>query len=250
VIAVPDGRSGDVLIFYGICAENEYQKVKSFRLHVGATVTALCISSNTIPYLYTCSAAGIQRWILSFPASESLLVDGCGLSPPDYVLNDALDGIPIGVDLNRTNDSLITCVDLHALVISLQTGRITARLEGHTAPVTAAAFRHDRERSAVTISEDRRFIVYDLASSSVLFQSAIFSPHPFVCLTMHTEPGGTCCAIGSSDGRVRVFDLATPGCRQVHAVDVSALTGDAPLNAHGPSPPTSTFDHDAPVNLN
>ena len=223
VIAVSDGRSEDVLLFYGL---DDINRAKSHCLHVGSTVTALCISTTITPYLFTCSTHGIQRWILSFSESVSLLVDTGGISPPENVLSETLDGIPVHLSVNKTGDRLIACIDTFAIVINTGSGRVTTRLEGHSAAVTGAAFRHDHENSAVTISEDRRFIVYDLSSAAVLFQSSIVSSSPFVSIAVQ-EDLGSCCAIGSSDGKARVYDLATPGCRLVHTFDIPAMTGAA-----------------------
>ncbi len=219
-VAVSDGRSGEVLLFYGL----ETDTVESFQLHVGSIVTAMCISSHSEPYLYTCSGGGIQRWILSWGKNESVLVEG-GILPPEPVLNERLDGNPVYIDINKAGDSVIVCIDTYALVISTSSGRITARLEGHTSAVTGAAFRHDRDHGAVTISEDRRFIVYDLSSASVLYQSPIVSTSPFISLAMQEPPFGACLAIGSADGKARVYDLATPGCRLLQTIDVPAITG-------------------------
>jgi WD40 repeat protein len=225
IIAVADGRSDDVMLFTGL---EDISTMKTHHLTVGSTVTAMCISTNSTPYLFTCSSRGVERWVLSFSESVSLLVDTGGIPPPENVLSETLDGVPVHLSINKRSDMLIGCIDTFAIVISTVSGRITMRLEGHTAAVTAAAFRHDHENSAVTISEDRRFIVYDLSSASILFQSSIVSASPFVSLAV--QECGSYCAIGSSDGKARIYDLSTPGCRLTHTFDIPAITGA--ISAH------------------
>ena len=222
VFAVTDGTSESIFLFYKL---QDVCQAKTLCLPVCSAVTALCISSHVTPYLFACSSVGIQRWFLSFAESVSLLVDGGGISPPDLIFEETNRNTIVHLSANKTGNCLIACIDTYAIVINTSSGRVTARLEGHTAAVTGAAFRTDLENCAITISEDRRFIVYDLSSSAVLFQSSIVSSSPFVCLAVEEDPAGACCAIGSSDGKARVYDLASPGCRLLYTFDIPSITG-------------------------
>ena len=103
----------------------------------------------------------------------------------------------VHLDVSGGGDRLLVSIGLRAVEINTLSGRIEAVLEGHAAPVTAAAFRPaaaggGRPPSAVTVSEDRRFIVYDLVKPGILFQSPIVSSSPFIALAMQARPPPAC----------------------------------------------------------
>ena len=195
-----------------------------------SSVTALCISWRPWPCLYTGAADGIARWSLEFATSDEIdpgLLDESWQRENEFsseLLTGDLERAPAHIAIDAAGNRLAVCVDRYALVTSCSSGKVLARLEGHNAPVTSAAFRSDAVDSIVTIGEDRRFIVYDLKAAAILYGSCIVSASPFISLATEDE-GGCRCAIGSSDGKVRIYNLATPDCRLLHVIDIPTVTG-------------------------
>lgn len=225
VLAVPEGR-GAVYVYdtYDASPPQILTGIHS------TPVTALCVSWRPWPCLYTGAADGIARWSLEFVGARCpqapLPLDASWQGENELaseLLTGDLDRAPAHIALDAMGDRLAACIDLCTLIVSCCSGRVLARLEGHGANVTSAAFRKDHPDSVVTIAEDRRFIVYDLKAASILYASCIVSSSPFISLA--TEDGGGRAAIGTSDGKVRLYDLATPDCRLLHTIDIPVVTG-------------------------
>jgi hypothetical protein len=225
VLAVPEGR-GDVRVFYADLPAQLLSGIHS------TPVSALCVSWHPWPCLYTGAADGIARWSLEFVGAEGPLQEPLESLDTGWqresefaseLLTGDLEKAPRHMALDGSGDRLVACVGLCTLIVSCCSGKVLARLEGHSASVTCAAFRTDHPDSVVTIAEDRRFIVYDLKAACILYGSCIVSSSPFISLA--TEAGGSRCAIGTSDGKVRLYDLATPDCRLLHTIDIPAATG-------------------------
>lgn len=230
-VALPDGNSGDVLVWFG--NDTSPQRLSGFHTK---RVSALCFSEAPDKYLFTASTDGIARWPLQgLGEEESVLTPPAEDVRPDTLI-ESMDAYPSFLCLDNEQQRLAVGCNRITHLVHAWTGKVLARLEGHGALVTAAAFRSGNVDSIVTIAEDRRFIVYDLAKNCIMYQSCIVSSSPFI--SMAVEPGGSRCAIGSSDGKVRVYDLATPECRLLHTM--------TPARAKE-STPTTQDDEDAPV---
>ncbi|XP_064402909.1 WD repeat-containing protein 27-like isoform X2 [Halichondria panicea] len=105
---------------------------------------------------------------------------------------------------------LAVCKGQEVIICNIQIFELDTTLVGHSAAVTCASFSpHHRHRSIVSVSEDRTFKVWDLQSSCLLYQSAVVSASPFLCLTISSER--PVMATGSADGVMRVFDLSEDG---------------------------------------
>ena len=251
ILAVPC-RSGDVLIYN--THERDAPPEMLAGIHFSA-VTALCFSWSPWPCLYTGAADGIARWSLEFvPAGlhdedAHAALDAAWQQESELsseLLTTDLERAPVHVAVDVTGDRLAACVDCCTLIISCCSGKVLARLEGHHAPVSSAAFRSDHADSVITIGEDRRFIVYDLKAAALVYSSCIVSASPFISLAV-ADAGGRA-AIGTSDGKVRLYDLATPDCRLLHTLDISSATNpqDQPW-LHRRYAPAPAADSDGPV---
>jgi WD40 repeat protein len=141
------------------------------------------------------------------------------------LLDQAFQTDPAHIAVDDSGDKVAVCEQNVTHIIDTNTGHVRARLEGHAAPVTAAEFRKsdDGRLCVISISEDRRFLVFDLTRQCLVYQSAIISASPFISLAM--DPRGTRCAIGSADGKVRVYDMTKDDHRMLRVLDVGALTG-------------------------
>jgi len=228
ILAVP-GPKGDVLVYNTRQGDAPPEMLTG--IHSSA-VTALCLSWRPWPCLYTAAADGIARWSLEFVAADAeapVSTDAAWQQESEFsseLLTGDLERAPAHIAVDGGGNRLAVCVNRCALITSCTSGKLLARLEGHNAPVTSAAFRSDHPDSVITIGEDRRFIVYDLKAACILYGSCIVSSSPFISLA--TEDGGSRCALGSSDGKVRVYDLATPDCRLLHTVDIPQTMGTNP----------------------
>ena len=66
------------------------------------------------------------------------------------------------------------CIGLGMVVHDLETMLVAAWLDGHTARVTAAEFSPHGDATLVSVSEDRTFIIWDLAYACRI---AVINPH-------------------------------------------------------------------------
>jgi len=219
ILALPQPK-GDVLIY-----NTRQGSIEMLTGIHSSTVTALCLSWRPWPCLYTAAADGIARWSLEFVAADAeapVSTDAAWQQESEFsseLLTGDLERAPAYIAIDGGGNRLAVCVNRCALITSCTSGKLLARLEGHNAPVTSAAFRSDHPDSVITIGEDRRFIVYDLKAACILYGSCIVSSSPFISLA--TEDG-------SSDGKVSVYDLATPDCRLLHTVDIPQTMGTNP----------------------
>lgn len=225
VLAIPEGR-GDVLV-YNTQDSSPPQVLTGIH---STPVTALAVSWRPWPCLYTGAADGIARWSLEFvstrypeapePFDASWQLES---ELASELLTGDLEKAPAHIALDAAGDRMAACIHICTLIVSCCSGKVLARLEGHNANVTCAVFRKDQPDCVVTIAEDRRFIVYDLKAATILYASCIVSSSPFISLA--AEDGGSRCAMGTNDGKVRIYDLATPDCRLLHTIDIPVVTG-------------------------
>ena len=93
-----------------------------------------------------------------------------------------------------------------------QTGALLHSLKGHHRPVRSVAWTPDG-RHVLTACDDAHAHLYD-AHTGALVEA--FSGHGSWVLDVAVEPtSGACFATASSDGRVRLFDLASRSLAQV-----------------------------------
>ena len=225
ILAVPQGR-GDVLVYNANKRDAPPEMLTGIH---SSPVTGLCISWRPWPCLYTGAADGIARWALEFVSEDPLVTSlSDGWQEDDELSSELLTGdlerAPAHVAVDAQGDRLAAAINCYTLIISCCSGKVLARLEGHNAPVTSAAFRSDHTDSVITIGEDRRFIVYDIKAATILYGSSIVSSSPFISLAAEDAMGSRC-AMGSSDGKVRIYSLATPDCRLLHTIDIPTVTG-------------------------
>jgi WD40 repeat protein len=124
-------------------------------------------------------------------------------------------------------------------------------LEGHDATVTCATFCPHFTSTLVSASDDRTFKVrpyhteayvkknsqiWDLSQQTLIYQSSIISSSPFISIAMN--PLQPSFALGTSDGILRIFDLADQSdFRCLHFANIAKVLSiadekrDAPLES-------------------
>ncbi|MBK6871235.1 MAG: PD40 domain-containing protein [Kineosporiaceae bacterium] len=114
-------------------------------------------------------------------------------------------GVVNAVEFAPTGDVLASLGDDKlAIVTEVATGRLVARLTGHTEPATAAAFTRDG-RALYTASVDGAIIGWDLANLNILGeQLSPPSTDPNRIESMAAGPAGDV-AIGYTDGTARLW---------------------------------------------
>jgi WD40 repeat protein len=197
VAAIPDHRgAGDVVVYGpgGACA-----RLTGFHR---ARVTALCFFEDELLLrLYTVATDGLAAWAIQRGGAGPMQGPGMSVEGPETVVEESLDEVPEHLGVDAAGRRLVVCAGRVTRVVSLKSGKVLARLEGHGGNVVAAAFRGgDAKDVVVSIGEDRRFIVYDLKAGAILYSSSIVSSSPFTSLAI--EHDGNRCAIGSVDGVV------------------------------------------------
>ena len=117
--------------------------------------------------------------------------------------------------------SSIYAAGTEAFVFDLTRLRNTHRLQGHQAPLISAAFLAPHSpHILVTCGEDRRFTIWDLDQSTMLYQSSVLTAYPLISLAV--DPTFPRIAVGAADGVLRFFDLSSlPACRLIQTVDVA-----------------------------
>jgi hypothetical protein len=127
------------------------------------------------------------------------------------------------------------------VVISLDAvPRVCAVLQGHHARINGAVFAprfghqddnrktkdtqegDSEELCIVTVSNDRRFKVWDVLKRVLLYQSAIVSSAAFTSAAYCGGNGGSeRLVLGSSDGVLRIYNLARLACPLLHTVNLA-----------------------------
>ncbi|XP_005094502.1 WD repeat-containing protein 27 [Aplysia californica] len=105
-------------------------------------------------------------------------------------------------------------------------------LKCHKAMITRLEYCPHYSATLLSISDDRSFCVWDVNEMSLLYQSAIISSGPLICMSMNWAVPHV--AIGSADGSVKIFDLTDGnGFRQLHSLDLELyLKRQAPDQKH------------------
>ncbi|XP_065056903.1 WD repeat-containing protein 27-like [Rhopilema esculentum] len=177
-------------------------------------VSALCFGHLKNPtYLCTASDDAIYLW-----QTEKVFID--------YKTGQFTEGVKVAKELGHCNhlcfnydDSCISaCIEKEVWIINVQTLELVAKLANHTGNVTGSIFCPHDLNTFVTISEDRTFNIWNAKKAALLYQSPIICASPFWSVAMHPEYKHL--AIGSGDGKVRVFDLVSHRC--FHEVDISS----------------------------
>ncbi|XP_060577930.1 WD repeat-containing protein 27-like isoform X2 [Ruditapes philippinarum] len=121
------------------------------------------------------------------------------------------------------NDSLVAvCVDIDIVILQAARENKIAVLEGHNGTVTAAEFCPHYTSTLVSISDDRTFKVWNLEDLTLVYQSPILTPSPFLSVAMNIHEPRV--AIGAADGVIRVIDLTDGnGFRCLHQFDVGKV---------------------------
>jgi WD40 repeat protein len=151
---------------------------------------------------------------------ESALDDSEG-SYDGITLATQLEDSVEAVVFDASDTLLVLCLGFDLLILEVNTGGQYCRLEGHTAKVTGAVFSVQSPHLLISISEDRTFKIWDLASQSLFYQSAILSASPF--LSVAADPLRNRFAVGSNCGRVWVYEMKDRGCREVRCLELRPL---------------------------
>jgi len=211
-IALPDRRRGLIHLW-----NRTTQSARQLAGKHSSPVSALCFNTREPLLLYSASAEALVEWTVE-DGFESLIKEKEDRS---RCLQVYFDSPPQHMELDPSSERLVVCAGQAARVVSCSSGRVVARLEGHEASVIAASFLPNRPDVVVTVAEDRRFLAFDIQAGLVLYSSAILCSSSLVSLAVETF--GTRFAIGSSDGKVRLFDSAD--FRQLLVIDVNSMMG-------------------------
>jgi len=120
-----------------------------------------------------------------------------------------------------SSDSIL--IFLNPVYYLLKNCDLVATLSGYISNVTASVFCPHQVSTLVTISEDRSFKIWDIDAAVLLYQSSVISSSSHLSIAMHPEHMHF--SIGSSDGKIRVFDLISHRC--IHEVEVSCILAKA-----------------------
>ncbi|KAJ3049883.1 WD repeat-containing protein 27, partial [Rhizophlyctis rosea] len=129
-----------------------------------------------------------KQWVARFLKRD--------LSSPDHLA------------VNADDRWVACCTGDSVQVVDAKTGKWTC-LEGHMGRATCAEFcgREETRSFLITVSEDRTFKVWDIATPSLIYQSPIISPYAFTTLSF--DPIRPRFVIGSEDGKLRFYDMTS-----------------------------------------
>jgi WD40 repeat protein len=137
--AVPDHRvAGDVLVFGPGGAQARLCGFHSSR------VTGLCFAEGDIPRLYTVATDGLAGWAIQCIGNQRACSDEiCEIrvESPQTIVAESLNEVPEHIAADGDGRRLAVCAGKATRVVSVMSGKVLARLEGHGANVIAAAFR-------------------------------------------------------------------------------------------------------------
>ena len=133
-------------------------------------------------------------------------------------------GVQIGKDLgdvsymsfSKDDVALAACIQREVWIINSISSELIATLTGHDGDVTAAEFCEHKLSLIITVSEDRTYKLWDLSKGEIIYKSSILSAYPFLCVAVN--PLELTFACGSSEGRLRIFDLSSE--KMLHDVDL------------------------------
>lgn len=172
-----------------------------------SAVTALAMGESADGSCTLLCAASRDRTIVW--EIETALRDPtyCG----EIIAEDDWDEEVSAVVFDATGTLVVLCVGIDVHVLETRNGETFARMEGHTGRVTAASFSPHVPHLLVSVSEDRTFKVWDLATRGLFYQSAILSAFPLVSLAM--DPVDHRLTVGSSNGLLWVWEVMDQGPR-------------------------------------
>ncbi|KAK5109290.1 hypothetical protein LTR62_007164 [Meristemomyces frigidus] len=101
------------------------------------------------------------------------------------------------------NDRPVVATSTGAVVVT-QEGTVQAKFKQHAGAATAVAV-HPSDDVAVSVGEDKSYVLYDLSEGTVLTQ--VFSDLALTAVTFH--PDGHLLATGATDGSIILYDVKT-----------------------------------------
>jgi WD40 repeat protein len=205
------------------------------------SVTAVAFSHLQCPALL-CSAAAAD-YVITWSIDQIITgTGGCVRGQVLCPIPAALTSV-IYLSFSAEDHLIAFCADKLVHVLDVKTSKVKAILEGHMAKVNCAEFCPHYTSTLVSISDDRTFKVWGIATSTLLYQSTIISASPFISLAMN--PVHESFAIGSTDGMVRVYDMADGhDFRCLHHLNISKL-----LRRRDTSSQTTKNSSDGPVTI-
>ncbi|XP_031565676.1 WD repeat-containing protein 27-like [Actinia tenebrosa] len=124
------------------------------------------------------------------------------------------------ISFNSSDILISACIGKEVWILNIETCKLDSVLEGHISPLTQAQFCPWNECIIISIAEDRTYKVWDIQESCLVYQSPIVSGFPFISLAF--DSAQHCMALGSTDGKVRVYGLGQDSSfRCMHEIDIS-----------------------------
>ncbi|XP_065919304.1 WD repeat-containing protein 27-like isoform X2 [Dysidea avara] len=114
---------------------------------------------------------------------------------------------------------VLVCVGCFGLIYRVKDGRLDTTISGHTDSITCAIFTPHHHDNVITAAEDRTFMIWDISSSILVYQSSIISAHSFISITVNSSTGNI--ILGSADGRLRVYEMDNGHYQCLHEMDLA-----------------------------